>query len=158
MPEIGDFGLSKGGGIQMWFVRLGTFSRYGHAALVLEVNGNEVTVIEAMPGGVRTRVAHPGEFEWSCLELTHEQRQAIVTLALTALGRGYDWPSIFKFLPRFFGAKIKGGSSDHEDKLLFCSEYVTWVYRDAAHRNLKPGFAPDTISPGDLTRWLCQLA
>lgn len=156
MPQVGDFGLSTGGGLPMWFVRLGTFSRYGHAALVLEVNDTGITIIEATPKKVRIRIAGPDEFKWSCLPLTDEQRIAIVGLATTTVGRGYDWPSLMRFLPRFFGAKVKGRSEDHSDDKLFCSELVCWAFRDGAGLDLMPGIAPGDTSPGDLSKWLCQ--
>lgn len=154
-PRPGDFGIKPGGGLAMWLVRLGTFSRYGHACIVESINPvpgpHVVTVIEALPSGVTRSYVEPSEFRWSTggpIVPTEGQRQLIVAVALDCLGRGYDWPSIAGFVVRFFGAKF-GYSPDHPDNRLFCSELVVWAYREAGV-DLFPGKAPGDVSPGDL--------
>lgn len=170
IPQIGDFGVARGGGWPMWCVRLGTFSRYGHAAEVVEVDGvgedgaPVVTVIEAAPGGVRRRVARTGEFRWSTggpldAVLTDEIRVALVRRAYSVTRTPYDWPSIVGFLARFVGAKVRGFAQDHPDEKLFCSELVVWNRREEARfrgipeLDMFPTVAPGSVSPGDLVDW-----
>lgn len=158
LPQPGDFGIKPGGGLAMWLIRLGTFSRYGHACIVDAVNSaaglTVVTIIEAMPTGVVRRPAHVSEFRWSTggpVVPTEGQRHQIRAAAQDCLGRGYDWPSIAGFLVRFFGAKF-GYSPDHPDRKLICSELVVWTYKKAGI-DLFPGKAPGDISPGDLSQF-----
>lgn len=154
VPRPGDFGLAPGGGAAMWAVRLGTFSRYGHAVIAEELTQNSrVQVIEPMPTGCRRRVAEPGEFVWSGLDMHAEQAASIVHYAQKCLGLPYDWPAIAGFVVRFWGAKLRGKSGDHADDKLICSEMVVWAYRQAGI-DLCPGKAPGDCSPGDLDQWL----
>jgi hypothetical protein len=156
MPTPGDFGVKPGGGLAMWLVRLGTFSRYGHAAVVVGTwHGTDlpVKIVEATPKGVVERWCHASEFRWSDggptgIGLSDLQRHHITATATAYLGRGYDWPSIGGFLVRFFGAKF-GYSPDHPDSKLMCSELVVWAYK-VAGIDLFPGTAPGDVSPGML--------
>lgn len=159
IPKPGDFGVSHGGGLPMWFVRLGTFSRYGHAAVCVDVEDRPdgapaVIIIEARPNGVARREARPGEFRWSTggpldADLTDKIRSGIIRTCYDTVGRGYDWPSIVGFLARFFGAKLKGHDPEHPDNKLFCSELVAWSYR-VNGIDLFPDVAPGSVAPGDL--------
>lgn len=114
-----------------------------------------VQIVEAMPEGVRTRVAPVGEWAWSNLDLTDEQRQSIATGAITDVGKPYDWPSIAGFVIRRFWAKFRGQSPDHPDNRLMCSEEVAWRY-EINGWDLYPGRAPNTIAPGDLAQYLVE--
>lgn len=154
-PFPADFGIKPGGGWVMWLVRLGTFSRYGHAALVVDVEPGAdlpIHIVEATPNhGVIDRWCHPSEFRWSTggpIDLTNEQRGIIERKAWSCLGEGYDYPSIFGFLVRFFGGRAKI-IRDRNNTKLFCSELVVWAYREAGVV-LVPGVPPDGVSPGDL--------
>jgi len=160
IPQPGDFGVAHGGGWPMWFVRLGTFSRYGHAAVCVDVETDTdghpaaVIIIEAHPHGVERRPARPREFRWSTggpvdALLTDKTRAGIIRTCYDTVGRGYDWPSVFGFLARFFGAKIRGYDNDHADNKLFCSELVAWAFR-VNGIDLFPNVAPGSVAPGDL--------
>jgi uncharacterized protein YycO len=154
VPRKGDFGLAAGGGAIMRVVRLGTFSRFGHACIAEDVaDPAAIVVIEPMPTGCRRRTAHPREFVWSALDLTDEQRDTIVRYATTTVGLPYDWVSIAGFLLRFWGGKLRLPSSDHPDRKLICSELVVWAYREAGV-DLAPGRPPGDVSPGDLDQFL----
>ncbi len=153
-PTPGSFGLAKGGGWPMRIVRLGTFSRFGHACICEAVDAaGRAWIIEPMPTGCRVRLAEPGEFVWSDIPLTENQAQAIVTYARECVGLPYDWRSIAGFVLRFWGAKVRGRSDDHADDRLLCSEMVVWAYRRAGI-DLAPGKAPGDVSPGDLDEFL----
>jgi uncharacterized protein YycO len=150
----GDFGLAAGGGAIMRAVRLGTMSRFGHACIAEAVGEDgHVGVIEPMPTGCRRRTAHAGEFVWSDVELSADQRATIVHYAAETVGLPYDWVAITGFLLRFWGGKLHLPSGDHPDQKLICSELVVWAYRQAGV-DLAPGRAPGDVSPGDLDAWL----
>jgi len=155
-PQMGDFGLTKGKGLAMWFIRHATASRYGHACVVLRfVDGaeNHVLIVEAMPEGARARYAHISEFVWSNLHLTDQQRHDVAAYAERCRGLPYDWWAIIGFAIRFWRAKWTTGSGDHADDKVICSELVAWAYREAGV-DLAPGYAPGDVSPGDLAQWL----
>jgi uncharacterized protein YycO len=138
----------------MALVRLGTFSRFGHACIAEAVGvDGRVAVIEPMPSGCRRRVARLGEFVWSDLDLSDAQRVGVVKYAVTTIGLPYDWRSIAGFLWRFWGARVRGRSDDHADDKLICSELVVWAYRQVGI-DLAPGKAPGDVSPGDLDAYL----
>ena len=144
----------------MWLVRLGTFSRYGHAAEVVDTRQGlpdapgskpQVLIVEAAPGGVRQRWCALDEFRWSTggpIDPDPVTRARLVARAYSVLNRGYDWPSIAEFIPRFFWSKFQG-SKDHPDRRLFCSELVVWNRREEGI-DMFPGRAPGDISPGML--------
>lgn len=157
VPRIGDFGLARGGGVTGWLVRLGTFSRYGHAAVVARIDptrtGANVEIVEAARAGARRRWIDPdaGEFIWSRCPLTTEQRVRIALEADRCVSLPYDYRDIAAFVLRFFGAKIRGRSADHPDGRLICSELCVWTYRVAGHEIApSPDVAPGDVSPGDL--------
>jgi hypothetical protein len=87
-----------------------------------------------------------------------DQRLVIATLARQCIGLPYDWWDIVKFVLRFFGAKIRGKSSDHADNRLICSEVVCWAYREAGHEVArKSTIAPGDCSPGDLMQHIVEV-
>jgi uncharacterized protein YycO len=140
----------------MWLVRLGTFSRYGHAAVCTEASdGLAVTVVEAYPGGARARQARADEFVWSSLVLSEGQRRQIVEAAVGCLGLPYDWWDIARFLLRYRRGRLFGVTPDYADRRLICSELVVWCYRQA-EVDLAPGRAPGAVSPGDLADWITR--
>jgi hypothetical protein len=159
-PEPGDYGLAPGGSWPMWLVRLGTFSRYGHAAICESVEVNQVspyepdiiTIIEPMPGGCRRRAARPDEFTWSDLTLSDTQREQIVTAARRTIGLPYDWWAIACFVGRVWRSRLlRVNPARPGDDKLICSELVAWAYRQASPPvDLAPGKSPGDVSPGDL--------
>jgi uncharacterized protein YycO len=155
VPQLGDFGLQPGGGLVGWMVRLGTFSRYGHSAVV--VNTAPLEIVEAAGHGARRRGCRPDEFLWSRCPLTAEQRATVAAEAVACIGLPYDYGDIAGFVLRFFGAKIRGQSSDHADTRLICSELCVWAYRVAGHEIApSPQIAPGDVSPGDLAQHITR--
>lgn len=162
-PQRGDFGLTSGSGIQMWLVRLGTFSRYGHAAICESAHPSGlITIIEPMPAGCRRRQAKPGEFVWSDVALDDEQRTAVVAYAETTIGLPYDWPAIAGFVWRFWKHRLRlarrrrlGVAVPVEPggETLICSELPVRAYR-LVGVDMAPGKPADSVSPGDLRQWL----
>lgn len=162
-PRPGDGGLTRGTGAVMASIRVLTGSRYGHAAVCVDepTESGRIPIVEAMPGGVRERLVDPSEiWVWSRVPMTDEQRVGVVRTVRGALGRGYDYPSVATFAIRRKWARIRKGSEEHFDKILFCSEMWVWAWR-ANHvadgpdgkTLLLPDYAPRDISPGDLREW-----
>lgn len=164
-PRPGDYGLTAGHGRAMWLVRLGTFSRYGHAAICVGVEQaptGEVRpiIVEASGDGARQRVVtDPGEFVWSArrIGLTGAQRTGIVEEAKACIGIPYDYWAILCFIGRVWKSRLfKTDPARPGDDKLICSELVVWAYRegpgrtDAPGMDLAPGKSPGDVSPGDL--------
>lgn len=159
----GAFGLAKGSGAAMTAVRLGTFSRYGHAAICESVHpSGGIVIIEPMPAGCRRRTARPGEFVWSDVPLTGEQQADIVAYAGAHIGTPYDWPAIAGFVRRWWAARLRPGRhrlrallerDDPGAETLICSELVVRAWRRAGV-DVCPGVPADAVSPGDLRQWL----
>jgi hypothetical protein len=164
VPREGDFGVTPGGGLAMWFVRAGTGrppfinpAWAGHAALCIGRDGDRVLISEATPdAGIRERWITPtaATWRWSAFNLTDDQRRQLVDEAHKFRNVPYDWPSIAAFVMRFWIKQWKGHAQDHPDTKLFCSEWVTWLYRDkmTPGLDLLPGVAPGTTAPADLDR------
>lgn len=160
-PAKGDFGLAKGGGLIMLAVRTGTWSRYGHACIAESVHpSGAVTIIEPMPSGCRRRQARPGEFVWSDVALTDDQRDVVVAYADTTIGLPYDWPAIGGFVWRWWAHRLRlarrrrlGVAVEPGGESLICSELPTRAYR-LVGVDMAPGKPADSVSPGDLRQWL----
>jgi uncharacterized protein YycO len=153
MPRLGDFGVCPGKGWAEWLVRLGTFSRFGHACVAVtdtDADGR-LTIVEAMPNGARRRTVDHTEFLWSRCDLTAEQRTRIADDAIACVGIPYDLWAIWGFVVRFWGAKLRKQSADHADAKMICSELATWCYRRAGHEVAPSSdVACGDVSPGDL--------
>jgi hypothetical protein len=138
----------------MAVVRLGTWSKFGHAAVCVRVDalGNPV-VVEAMPNGARRRLAEPDEFLWSALPLTADERRTVVERAEDCLGLPYDWLAIAGFVLRYWWRKATTQSRDHPDRKVICSELVAWAYQPTRFDFTDGKAAPGDLSPGDLLYW-----
>jgi hypothetical protein len=154
-PKAGDVGLAPGGGWPMRLVRMGTMSRYGHACVAESVGvDGAVGVIEPMPHGCRRRVARAGEFVWSDVALTDEERATVVGYAETTLGMPYDLRAIAGFLTRFWLSKLRVPTSDEaHPRTMMCSALAVRAYR-LVHIDINPGKAARATSPGDIDQWL----
>jgi uncharacterized protein YycO len=151
--QAGDGGIKPGGGFAMWLVRLGTFSRYGHACVASSDQYEDlVWIIEARPDGVRETLVPVSEYRWMNVRLDIVQRDIIVDRVRACLGRGYDWPNVLGFLGKFLGRKWLGWNTEAPDQKVFCSELVVWAYREAG-LDLFPGKGPNSIAPADLERF-----
>lgn len=140
-------------------VRLGTFSRYGHACVCtgVDVEAATCSIVEAMPDGVRVRHnVSWSEFAWSDLPLTADQAAGIVAAALAQVGKQYDWPAIGGFILRWLRVQWLGRSLDHPDLYLMCAELVVYVYRIGASIDLFPGVAARDVAPGDLGQLMAE--
>lgn len=156
--QPGDFYLTRISGKTGIFITLaqwaiGDLSRYAHAGIYL--GGGEVA--EAMPGGLQINPVdkYKGkEFIHSSLDLTHDQRVRIVTMArdmegipYSYLGYLYVGLSHFKICPKWIKRKV---SDSHH---LFCSQAVDYIYTKAANYHM---FTDNRVyldvTPGDLAR------
>jgi hypothetical protein len=155
MPRRSDFGVCRGRGWAEWMVRLGTFSRFGHAVVaVSDVHADgTIDIVEAMPHGARRRTVDPAGYVWSRCPLTDAQRDQIEVAAVDCIGLPYDLWAIWGFFWRFWGAKLRQQSADHADAKMICSELASWSYRRAGHE-IAPAatVACGDVSPGDLAQ------
>lgn len=166
-PDPGDFGLARGGGTAGYLVRLGTFSRYGHAVICVGQNHDgSVQIIEAAGRGARLRRVQPRDLVWSAFVMTSVQRQTIVKSAQQCIGIPYDYGDIAMFVTRSLGVKVQRlgralrlnqdvSTKDHPDDKLICSELVVWCYRQAGI-DLALGIAAGDVSPGDLADFIVR--
>lgn len=166
VPQRGDFGLAKGGGAIMAAVRLGTFSRYGHACICESVHpSGGIVIIEPMPSGCRRRTARAGEFVWSDVDLGDDARMEVTAFSAATIGLDYDWPAIFGFVRRWWvhrlmpwrhrdGSLTRGAQgAEPTPAKLICSALPVLAYRRAGV-DMAPGRPARSVSPGDLRQWL----
>lgn len=138
-------------------IQIGTQSRYSHTALVSQVKGDQVWIIEADPKGVRQRVLHPQELPYWRFEadpaISTGQRTRMVMEAETLVGTPYDWWDIVKFLVRFFIGRVTTVRKDYADDKIICSELVSWCLH-VGGIDPWPGTAYGAVSPGDVAEWM----
>lgn len=161
-PKVGDFGLTKVGGLTgavinvgQWFV--GDFAPVQHA--LVYVGGG--MVVQAMPSGaelVRLEDANP-VVEWSTglIPLTSYQGHLVAHEAIQLVGTPYsflDYLSIalerLHVRPKFVRDRVS--DSGH----LICSQLVVEAYHRAGI-DLFPDAFPGDITPGDLYKLLKDL-
>jgi uncharacterized protein YycO len=157
-PRPGDYGVTRIHGQTGLLIRTGQwlngsgFRNFEHAFLVLD--GGEV--VEAEPGGARLTPlsfyldAEPGSVEWSTVELTDEQRAAIVAAGRSYVRVPYSYANYVAIaarrlhLPfaRFLRRYVN--STRH----MICSQLVASAYA-VAGVHLGAG-EPGDVTPGDL--------
>lgn len=163
----GDFYLTRISGATGVFITLsqwaiGDLSRYSHAGIYLGDcfgDGNDY-VAEAMPGGLQINKLskyHGKELVHSRFDLTDEQRQGIVRLALSKEGTPYSYLgylyvglTAFKRCPQW--VKDKVSSTD----ALFCSQFVDYVYGQNGVELFEDGRIYLDVTPGDLARLVTE--
>jgi len=159
-PQPGDFGLSRIGGVVGWWIALGQLltgdaSRYTHAFVVLDDN----TVIEAMPGGaVITPLAeYKGKAVYSRIDLTPDQRFAIVSEARKLVGVPYSFLDYLALALAHFGIRPKKLREYIKTKgHMICSQLVDEVYRRAGITMFDDDRLPQDVTPGDLANYLIE--
>lgn len=163
----GDFYLTRIGGGTGVFITLaqwaiGDLSRYSHAGIYLgDCYGDGYHyVAEAMPGGLQINKLdkyHGKELVHSRFELTPDQRNSIVALALAKEGTPYSYLgylyvglTAFKHCPQW--VKDQVSSSD----ALFCSQFVDWCYSEAGVKLFDDDRIYLDVTPGDLARLVAE--
>lgn len=163
----GDFYLTRIGGGTGVFITLaqwaiGDLSRYSHAGIYLGdcYGDGHHYVAEAMPGGLQINKLdkyHGKELVHSRFELTPDQRNLIVALALAKEGTPYSYLgylyvglSAFKHCPQW--VKDQVSSSD----ALFCSQFVDWCYSEAGVKLFDDDRIYLDVTPGDLARLVAE--
>lgn len=152
----GDYGLTNIDGLLGLAIGFGQViikdgSRYEHAFVYLGSN----KILEAKPFGAR--IADVSEYKdrevvYSNLDLTDQQRDAIVKNALMLVGTLYSfldylalglarWGVKPKWLTKFMASK----------KHMICSQLVDECYRRAGIELFNDGRLPQDVTPGDLT-------
>jgi uncharacterized protein YycO len=157
-PQPGDFAVTSVVGPVGFLISLGerlNGSRFGHwdHAFVYVGDGQ---LVEAEPGGAR--LAGLDEYQgrpvlWSTghVELTDEQRQAIVGAARAVIGTPYsalDYLSIalahFHVRPSWLKRYIAS------NKHMICSQTVDYCYQQAGVHLFDDGRIPGDVTPADL--------
>lgn len=163
----GDFYLTRIGGATGVFITaaqwaIGDLSRYSHAGIYLgDCFGDGIDyVAEAMPGGLQINPLskyHGKELVHSHFDLTDEQRDKIVALAISKLGTPYSYLgylyvglTAFKHCPQW--VKDQVSSSD----ALFCSQFVDWCYSQAGIKLFDDDRIYLDVTPGDLARLVTE--
>lgn len=176
--NVGDIGLTKGGGPAMAFVRWATGVRhfswgrfwrvpadFGHASVcvgtyeiaapggLLAPSPDEVIIVEATPKNVIMRNSRIDHWTWSTggpfdNQLTPDVRGAIARVAYAQLGKGYDWPAISDFVRQWWNSAYHGHDQNHPDSHLMCSELAVWSWREAEVSGLY-----DAERPGPTKGW-----
>jgi uncharacterized protein YycO len=156
-PQVGDYLVVKTNGIAAKLIRLGTLSRWNHAAIVVSVDGDVPLIVEARPTGVAlkpinqyTSVAF-NQHE----ELTPKQRQDIVEHANKQVGKPYGFLDILIIALRILGLRlppVKLWTRIAKHQGYICSELVAECYQ-------KAGMALSDkdaclVTPGDLAERL----
>jgi uncharacterized protein YycO len=155
-PQPGDYFLAQIKGFGGFLIRVaqlltGDASRYTHAGVVLD----DGTVVQAEPGGATVvplaEILDKPPVAYSRLELTDQERAAIVKaarsyagvpysfldylyLALTTLGVTWDWVT----------------ERVQNDGHMICSQLVDQAYQDAGVHLFEDGRFPGDVTPGDL--------
>lgn len=151
-PQYGDYGVVKTGGFFGKLIRLGTVSRWNHAFIYVG-NGQ---IVGADPTGVAVSpLSNYPKVAWNKHEvLTPEQRDSIVSHALQAIGRPYNFGIIAMLAFRALGVKIFPMKfinflAKHDGYI--CSELVAECYAQAGVPICE---TPDLCNPGDLAERL----
>lgn len=159
-PKPGDFGLSTIGGFVGFWVGLGQYiirdgSRYTHAFIVLD----DGFVMEAMPGGA---IKSPlSKFHkkavFSNIELTNEQRLAIVKEAKNLYGTPYSFLDYLALSLAHFGIRAKRLRKFIQSRgHMICSQLVDHCYEKAGVHLFDDDRLPQDVTPGDLANLLIE--
>lgn len=157
-PQPGDFAVTTVRGQVGFLISLGEWlngSRFGHwdHAFVYVGDGQ---LVEAEPGGAR--LAGLDEYQgrpiaWSTdkVQLTDEQRAAIVGAARSFIGVGYGWRdyaalALWHFRLRIpWARKVMASRSS-----MICSELCDFAYEAAGVHLFADGRQPGDVTPADL--------
>lgn len=152
--KVGDIGLTTIGGVLGFFVSLGQHlagdsSRYTHAFIVLD----DETVLAAQPGGARVDKLsdYKNKSVYIQLDLTNEQREAIVVEARSLEGLPYSFLDYLALSLARLGFKPKWlknyiANTGH----MICSQLVDEVYRRVGLHLFNDNRLPQEVTPGDL--------
>jgi len=151
-PRWGDYGVIKTGGFFGKLIRLGTSSRWNHAFIYIG-NGK---IVGADPTGVAiSPLSNYPQVAWNQHEeLSDAQRDAIVSHAINAVGRPYNFGIIAVLALRALGVKVFPQKfidylAKHDGYI--CSELVAECYEKAGYPICDK---PDLCNPGDLAERL----
>jgi uncharacterized protein YycO len=158
MPQPGDIGLTKIGGVLGWFVYLGQCligdrSKWTHAFVVLH---NDM-LIEAQPGGALLfpldKYKNREVVYVSPDDLTQEQRDAIVAEATMLQGTPYSYADYVALFLELLGIRSKFlRKYVRTSGRLICSQLCDLSYQRGGYHLFDDGRLPMDITPGDLAR------
>jgi hypothetical protein len=125
-----------------------TTSRYCHARLIVDTDGNTVEA-DFAPG------AKPGHVEDGDLvlspPLTPDERDKVPAVASALIGIPYGWRDVFALGLAQFGLRLPSLSRQvSRPDRLFCSQLVDLVWRAVGFQAFTDGRLPQNVSPGDI--------
>lgn len=160
-PQPGDFFVAQitgwtGLGIRVLQWLNGDASKWTHAGILMP-NGR---VFEAEPGGAANNplseyAGRPLKWSTNIVELTDEERKAVLFNALQLLGVGYGWGTYFYLACYRIGIRpkwLKDRVQSSQD--MICSQLVDEVYNRSGKHLFNDGRLPQNVTPADLNRLL----
>jgi len=152
MPTPGDFAVVATPGLMARLIRLVTRSTVNHAFILTDLG----RIIEADPSGAQVVLLanYDGMYQaWSQMDLTPEQRAAIVDAARSHLGDPYSWvDDACIAITRLFGIHVPAAVRRRlarPDRLM-CSQLVDVAYLESGVHLFSDGRLPGDVAPGDL--------
>jgi hypothetical protein len=154
--NVGDYVVVKTNGIAAKLIRLGTLSRWNHAAVVVSL-GDDPVIVEARPTGVAMK--NLSEYKTYAFnkheDITDQEREAIVAFATEQIGKPYGFLDILVLALRILGLRLPPVRlwerlAKHQG--FICSELVAESYRKAGKTLLNKEDC--LVTPGDLAERL----
>lgn len=157
----GDILLFQGASPLSRLIRWGSGSAYSHAGIAAWWD-DRLLVFQAASRGteilpVSSAVdAYDGQVDWYALRpefrLNEKNAHALVTTAVTLLGRSYARTGLLELMWRMARGKFRGRVDPQTcPDALFCSQYVSYCYR-MSNFDLVSGTDDASTSPGDLAK------
>jgi len=156
--RTGDIMLFQGKSPLSRLIRWGSGSEYSHAGfaawwdgrlLVFQASGRGAEVLPASSAVD----AYDGQVDWYALHDEYSKRidnHALVTTAVTMLGRSYSRMGLAQLMLRMAGGRFRGMPDPKScPNAVFCSQYVSFCYRSAG-LDLVEGTDDGSTSPADL--------
>jgi hypothetical protein len=159
--QTGDVLLFRGTSAVSRVIRWGSRSHYSHAGLAAWW-GDRLIVFQAVSHGaqvvpVSSAVdAYDGQVDWWVpKEEVRVDPELLLNHAVDMLGRSYAFHGVLDLMWRMALRRFKGlPDPKTAPKELFCSQYVSYCYRQAG-MDLVNGIDDGSTSPGDLATCGC---
>jgi uncharacterized protein YycO len=157
-PLPGDFFVTSISGQVGFLISLGEFlngSRFGHwdHAGVYVGDGQ---IVEAEPGGARLAgldeyAGRPVAWSTGHIELTDEQRQAVVGAARSFIGVGYGWKDYWALALWHFRLRVPWAKHVMASRTsMICSQLADAAYQAVGVHLFSDGREPGDVTPADL--------
>lgn len=142
--QTGDILHCSSGRLAPRIIRFLTKSKYNHTAMAIEVWG-EMCIIDSQKNGVNIKTFEQWEKKYKYTYIVHRNtllndldKRALSKRAMTKSGvTPYDWTGLILKQPwKLLTGKWK--RRPKEDKTMYCSEFVAWVYKMKRNYQMNP--------------------